>query len=176
LQAHVDELGLQQLAPELLAVGDLVEAGALGLHEQAVDAHVVLSGDAGERLLDLLRRHGDLGLDGGALLELFVDELLDQPLVKLGDGGVALRAVRYLLHDLHEERLGAPAQIAEEDGALAHDRHDAFDHGGARGRGVAESGEHRRERDETGKRAQHFQSLMWSRSAMVTKVLRGQCR
>ena len=35
------------------------------------------------RLVDLVRRDGDLRLDRGTLLELFVHELLDEPFVKL---------------------------------------------------------------------------------------------
>jgi len=124
---YVSMPGMPGLPAELFAVFRLVQAGLLRLGKEFGDRDAVLVGDPLEGFLHLARRDCDLGLNGRALLHLFVDQLVDQTLVELGDGGVALRPGWHALVDLKQERLGALAQIGEQDRSLADDGDHALD-------------------------------------------------
>ena len=153
LQAHVQQLGLEQLPPQLFAVLGFGHAGALRLGHDLLDRELVLLGDALQSLVDLGRSDGDLGLRSRLLQQLFVDDFLQDRFVDLGDGGVALGTVRHRLLHLQHERLGATLEIAEQNRALTHRRHDALDHGGVGGGYATRQKLHRARRERAGAEA-----------------------
>ena len=127
--AELNELSLEELATNLVAVVLFGEALALRLVQEVGHADPLRGGDVLDAVVDLLGRHGDARFVGRDLLEAIVDHAREKlaDLVRLGGG--LLRGRRVLGRDGHEVRARAVPELREQDGAVADDRDDALDDG-----------------------------------------------
>src|SRR4051812_35733006 len=99
LDAQVEELRFEELAPKLLPVRLFGHTARLCFVDDARNGDAVLLRDARERVVDLAWSHGDVRSVRGFLLELFFDQALHEPAVELrGRGGTLGGVGRLLLH------------------------------------------------------------------------------
>jgi hypothetical protein len=123
----LDELALQELAAELVAVVLLGQAVALGFSDERGRLEAVSLGHRLDRVIDLVGRHTEVSPIGRVLYESIVDHALEKLLIELRLVRSRLRLVQRGAVHAEAERVRPVHELGEKDRSLADDGDHALD-------------------------------------------------